>query len=73
MGIIFSVFFIISSIPSLIGSFKEWSGSSYYLNRNPQRELVLYITAAFASYGLGWVIRWIVTGESKSVINRLKK
>jgi len=73
LGTIFSILLLVRSIPSLLASLEEWSGSATYISWSPQRELFLYIAAAAASYGVGWGIRWIVTGETKSVIGRLKK
>ena len=73
LGATFSILLILLSIPSLIGSYEEWSGSKIYLTWNPQKELVLHIAAAAASYGLGWGIRWVITGETKSVLDRLKR
>jgi hypothetical protein len=58
IGCIASVVFAITSVFLTIG----------VLKLNEPVEIIFAFVAACASYGLGWSIRYVVTGETKSVI-----
>ena len=59
-----SVVFIIVSIAIIIDIFRG--------NADPY-ELIMGAALAYGSYLLGWSIRYVVTGNTKSVIDRLKR
>jgi hypothetical protein len=80
IGCIASVGFVIGSIEPMIETFKGWSASGWTINafnnyglKGDSLDFAAFFFGACASYGLGWSIRFVVTGNTKSVINRLKR
>jgi hypothetical protein len=81
IGGIASVVFVVLSIEPMMELFTRWSEKNWaidgfmsdYLLKRYSLQIVGILAAACASYGLGWSIRFVVTGETKSVIDRLKR
>ena len=65
IGCIASVVFVIGLIAAII----NYIDSSY----PDANEIIAMLALACVSYGSGWSIRFIVTGNTKSVIDRLKR
>jgi hypothetical protein len=81
IGSIASVFIVVISIEFMIEFFKNWSANNWSIKRlisnsdlkGDWQEVALILFGACATYGLGWSIRFVVTGNTKSVIDRLKR
>ena len=67
IGSIASVVFVIGSIAAIIDYFDR---SYPFAN---ETEIIAMLALACVSYGSGWSIRYVVTGNTKSVIDRLKR